>query len=367
MKILFLSAADNIHTVRWVNKLSDRGHKVYLISNRNHAEKNNKINSSVSIHYLKFSGNIGYYLNSIELKKITNNIKPDIVNAHYASGYGVLARMAKMKPLVLSVWGSDVYDFPYQSKLKMKVLRNNIDFADRIASTSYSMAEQVKRIMNKNMDIIVTPFGVDTKLFKPQNDRLKEKEFIFGVVKTLNEKYGIDYIIKAFKVFLTQIDGEKNIQLKPKLMIYGKGEQETQLKRLSEELNIADKVKFNGYIQNNEVPRVINSMDVFCLGSILDSESFGVAAVEAMSCEIPVIATDVSGFKEVIVNNETGYIIPRKDEQAMADKMYKLFMDENLRKVFGENGRKRVLEYYDWENNVSTMEKLYEQVIYSSL
>jgi len=216
------------------------------------------------------------------------------------------------------------------------------------------------------MDIVVTPFGVDTKLFKPQTKMKNEKDFVFGVVKTLNEKYGLDYIIKAFKVFLTKIEKENGINLRPTLMIYGKGEQELQLKALCEELHIADKVIFNGYIENKEVPNVINSMDVFCLGSILDSESFGVAAVEAMACEIPVIASDVSGFKEVIVSNKTGYIVPKKNEQVMANKMYKLFVDENKRKEFGKNGRKRVLENYEWDNNVSTMEKLYEQVISSS-
>jgi glycosyltransferase involved in cell wall biosynthesis len=358
MKVLFLSNAKSIHTVKWVNALSDRGHEVHLAYKKDDCPVEKNIDKRVILHQLKSSGTKGYYFNAMELNKLYKTIKPDIVNAHYASGYGILARYSKLKPLILSVWGSDVYDFPYQSKIKMNILKKNINFAGKIASTSYSMAAQVENIMGKKMDITITPFGVDTKLFRPI--KIKKRDFTFGVVKTLSKKYGIEYIIKAFKILLDRIEAE-NLSVEPKLEIYGKGNLEGELKELTKELDISDRVIFNGYIPNVNVPEAINAMDVFCLGSESESESFGVAAVEAMACEVPVIATNVSGFKEVVVNGKTGIIVPKKDETSMAEAMYKLMRDSELREKMGEGGRRRVLELYDWEKNVDIMEDIYMQ------
>lgn len=362
MKILFLAAANSIHTVRWVNSLVARGNEVHLVYNANHVPTRNKLDKKVIQHRLKHSGNIAYYLNAAELRKLYREIKPDIVNAHYASGYGTLARMARVKTLLLSVWGSDVYDFPYQSIFKMHIVKKNISYANHIASTSKVMAKQVEKIMDKKMDISVTPFGVDIEQFK--NIYTSKKEFCFGVVKTLEYKYGIEYIIKSFFILLNRIKNEgldNNVVLK----IYGEGKIKGELENLCKELGIMEKVIFKGYVPNIEVPNALNKMDVFCLGSILDSESFGVAAVEAMSCGVPVIATDVDGFKEVIEDEQTGYIVPRKDEVAMAEKMYELMIDNNKRKKMGEKGRIRVEELYNWENNITEMENVYKMILYT--
>ena len=112
MKIMFVSAANSTHTVRWVNALAERGHEVYLVSNRGHEPKEDALNSRVKLYLMKHSGGKGYYLNAGELRKIAKRINPDVINVHYASGYGTLARKARLPKYILSVWGSDVYDFP---------------------------------------------------------------------------------------------------------------------------------------------------------------------------------------------------------------------------------------------------------------
>lgn len=360
MKILFLSAANSIHTVRWVNSLAENGNEVHLVYNSDHQSIQNKIDEKVIQHKLKYGGNLGYYLNAIEVSKIYKKINPDIVNAHYASGYGTLARVAGLKNLLLSVWGSDVYDFPYQSIIKMCILKKNINYATYIASTSMIMGKQVEKIMDKNMEILITPFGVDIQKFKYEPKT--NVEFTFGVVKTLDIKYGIEYIIKAFSILLEKIKIEK-LEYNPILKIYGDGKIKNELKELCKNLNITQKVVFEGYIPNTEVPKALNEMDIFCLGSILNSESFGVAAVEAMSCEIPVIASDVDGFKEVMVDRETGYIVPKMDQNIMAERMYELMIDDKKRNKMGKMGRARVEELYNWDNNVENMEQIYRRII----
>lgn len=362
MKIIFLGGAGSIHTIRWVNSLSEKGLEVILVSLKGEVETIGKINDNVKVIYLPFGTKLGYYLNVFALKKIISKEKPDLINAHYASGYGTLGRLSGFNKKLLNVWGSDVYDFPNESKLKKRIIEKNLKNYTAIASTSYCMAEETKKYLeNKSKEIFITPFGVDTEKFKNLNIEKKENEIIIGIVKTLTEKYGIEYLIKAIKELENILDIENYKKIK--LLIYGKGELKNKLEDLTKELQIEDKVIFKGYISNEDVPKALNEMDIFVVPSILDSESFGVAAVEAMACEIPVIASSVGGLKEVIIDKETGYLVPKKDHKEIAKYLKKLILDKNLRTSLGKNGRKRVLENYDWNSNVDYMIKIYREIV----
>lgn len=149
MKILFLSAANSIHTVRWVNALSERGNEVVLVSQRNHQVMENAISEAVRVIYLHFGGVAGYYLNAIEMHNICEREQADVINVHYASGYGTLARIAKLPNVILNVWGSDVYEFPCRGKIQEKILRKNLAYANIIASTSYAMKCQIEKFLDK--------------------------------------------------------------------------------------------------------------------------------------------------------------------------------------------------------------------------
>ena len=362
MKIIFLGGAGSIHTIRWVNSLSEKGLEVILVSLKGEVETIGKINDNVKVIYLPFGTKLGYYLNVFALKKIISKEKPDLINAHYASGYGTLGRLSGFNKKILNVWGSDVYDFPNESKLKKRIIEKNLKNYTAIASTSYCMAEETKKYLeNKSKEIFITPFGVDTEKFKNLNIEKKENEITIGIVKTLTEKYGIEYLIKAIKELENILDIENYKKIR--LLIYGKGELKNKLEDLTKELQIEDKVIFKGYIRNEDVPKALNEMDIFVVPSILDSESFGVAAVEAMACEIPVIASSVGGLKEVIVDKETGYLVPKKDHKEIAKYLKKLILDKNLRISLGKNGRKRVLENYDWNSNVDYMIKIYREIV----
>jgi len=364
VKIMFLSAANNIHTVRWVNALSKKGHNVHLVFQQNHKPSDNKISDKVTLHCLKYSGNKGYFLNAFQLNRLYKEINPDIVNAHYASGYGTLARIAKLKPLVLSVWGSDVYDFPYQSKLKMGIVKRNLLYADQIASTSICMAKQVKKLLGSNdIDIAITPFGVDTEKFSRKTKRKKTGKICIGNVKTLAPKYGITDLVKAIKILKETLEkkGLSEISNNIVVKIYGDGIQKAEIANLIRQLQLSDTVELKGKIPNTKVPLALEDMDIFCLTSVC--ESFGVAAVEAMSMEIPVVATNVDGFKEVIEDGISGIIVERKNPASVAQALERLVLDEELRERMGKNGRKRVEELYDWNKNVAAMLQVYNRCL----
>lgn len=357
MKILFLGAAVSNHTLRWINSLSQRGNNVLLVcrGDQKAKDENIKILPSVKVHYLRFGGGLGYYLNTFELRKVFKSFKPDIVNAHYATGYGALARHAHTRPLVISFWGSDIFDFPFRSKINKKILFKNLQYTDSIAATSYAMAEKIKEVYpSLQKEVVVTPFGINTQLFKPMQREPNQRPII-GIVKYLKPIYDIPLLIKAFSIVKQQSD------FNPLLHIYGGGPLQQDLEKLCEELRIKDDVSFFGTIPNTEIAKAINTMDVFVNCSV--TESFGVALLEAMACEVPVIATDTAGYREVIDDGVTGVILQDREPETMAKELITLLSNQELKNEYGKNGRKRVIELYDWEKDVDIMENLYKKTI----
>lgn len=359
MRICFIAGASTIHTVRWVNAMANKGHDVSLITQ--HKEEINLFESNVDIYELPIKNMLGYYLNYPIAKYYIKKIKPDIINTHYASGYGTLSRLINFKPTLLSVWGSDVYSFPYQSKIKRKVLENNLKSATEIASTSYAMKEQTRKFVS-NKKIHITPFGIDLEKFFQDKSVQTSNTINVGIVKKLEETYGIEYLIKGFKILLDRVnDLDYELSKILKLTIVGGGSQKDYLINLTKKLGIQKSTEFIGIIPHKEVPSYLNEFDIFCAPSII--ESFGVAVIEASACELPVVVSNVGGLPEVVDNGKTGYVVPPKDSKAIADKLYELVFDESKRKSMGNKGRKKVTELYDWEKNVDKMETIYQDLI----
>ncbi len=359
-KLLFLSAASSIHTVKWVNALS-KFYEVHLVYCSNHAPTIHRIDDNVVLHELKIRAPFGYYMNARELKKLYSMIQPDIINVHYASGYGTLARKAKLPNIVLNVWGSDVYDFPNESWIKKSILKKNIFYANKIASTSNVMAKEVYRqFPDLKKEICITPFGVDINRFKKLKNG-NNNDFVIGNIKALSSKYGIKYIILGVDDFIKELKKKKQKTNNIKCYIYGDGDQKEELQNLINTLGLENVIILKGRIPNEGVPKALNEFSVFCAASIINSESFGVAIVEAMACEIPVIATKIDGFSEVMVDGKTGIMIEKEDYKAISDSLMYMYTHEKERVEFGKNGRKRVLDNYSWNENVKTMISVYEK------
>lgn len=362
-KVFFISAANSIHTVKWVNALSEK-YEIHLVYCKNHKPDLDVINENVIKHELCFKAPLGYYLNAPQLKNIYKKIKPDIVNVHYASGYGTLARIAKLDNILLSVWGSDVYDFPNRSKIKKRILEKNVEFAKYIASTSNVMATELRKQVNiDDKEINITPFGVNVEKFYHYRRKRKDGDINIGTIKSLKEKYGIKYAILSIKRLKEDLinKGEQETANHIKYYIYGDGEEKENLLKLIKDERLEETVFLMGKVENNKVPDILNNLDIFCATTIVN-ESFGVALIEAMACEVPVVATDVDGFKEVTEDNVTGYIVERKNIDDIALALNKLINNSEIRKKMGKEGRKRVIQKYDWQKNVNDMIQIYEKI-----
>jgi len=355
MRILFIGSKKSNHSKKWVNNLVARGHEVLLVYQNENSDTSVEFDERVKTHMLKYGGYKSYILNVPELRRIYKSYKPDVVNVHYMSGYGLMATLAGARPLVLNCYGSDIFVAPKKSMIVRWIVKKLLNGADAVAATSKAMAAEAERIMcNPHKKVTVTPFGVDVNLFKKNENRNYSVRPIIGIIKYLKPEYNIPLLIKAFAI------AKNKATIKPLLHIYGSGPLKDEFVALTKDLGVYDDVTFFETIPNQEVPKALNTMDIFVNSS--NVESFGVNIVEAMACELPVVVTPCPGPKEVIDNGVTGIVLKDWDPNEMAEELTKLVENPVLREQYGKAGREKVLREYDWSKNVETLIGIYHRV-----
>lgn len=353
MKVLLLSAGNSIHTVRWANAYVQRGLEVHLVSQHPPLAG---LDPHVYVHRFPHWSGLGYLLNGNRVAALAKKLRPDVVNVHYATGYGTLARAIRGVPVVLNVWGSDVFEFPDTSPVHRWILRRNIRHASTVVSTSHVMARRTKAICPWISEPIVVPFGVDTALFKPL--RKEGIATVVGTVKTLAPKYGIDTLIHAFKRTL-ESDTSGDLQLR----IVGDGPDRAVLEALTIACGIAERSAFIGAVPHGQVPKELSKLDVYVALSRTHSESFGVAVIEASACGIPVVVSNVGGLPEVVEEGVTGFVVPPNDPERASHAIKVLLSAPELRRTMGLAGRVRVEREYEWGACVGRMIAVLQRTI----
>ena len=358
MRVAFLAGQNSIHTVRWANAMVKKVSELHLLTMH---QPSDPIDSKVQIYQLPYKAPHGYFFNRKPLRKLLAKIQPDLLHVHYASGYGTLGRLSDYRPLLLSVWGSDVYDFPATSFLHRNLVAANLRQADWVGSTSEVMAKQTASIC-PDLELSITPFGIDTDKFYPI--ARQDKNYItIGTVKKLAHKYGIDILLKAFALAKEMVSTDSDRANKLRLTIVGDGKQRKELESLARQLKIADVTNFVGAVPHDRVPDYLNQFDIYVAASRLDSESFGVAVLEASACGLPVVVSDAGGLPEVVQNEVTGYIAPKENVEATAKAIVKLIQNPGDRDRFGAAGRQLVLDRYVWDENVELMREVYGRIL----
>jgi len=351
--VALLGAANSIHLQRWALGLAGRGWQVTVITQ--HRKGVLDYPPPIRLETLPWHGAAGYFANVLALRALLRRLQPDLLHVHYASGYGTLGSLAGWRPMLLSVWGADVYDFPRQGAVSRLLLLHNLRHADRLASTSEAMARRVRSLWPGVGPIDITPFGVDPSRFAPA--ARAAHPFTVGTVKTLTPKYGIDTLLQGFALARGRLPPDAE------LLIVGDGEQRLALTSMAAHLGVAPQVRWVGAVDHAQVPGWLQRMDLYVAVSRDDSESFGVAVVEASACGLPVVVSDAGGLPEVVEQGVTGLVVPREDPHALAEAMVALASDAAMRERLGAAGRARVLQRYDWPRCVDRMLDAYHAAL----
>ena len=280
----------------------------------------------------------------------------DIVHAHYAVPNATSAYLAKKicndsVKVITTLHGTDSYLVGSHPSYK-EVTQFSMQNSDALTAVSEYLKKRTLQDFTITRHIEVIPNFVDPQRFR-RLDRNREEKILchssnFRPIKRIPD------IIQAFKT----ISEETN----SRLLFIGDGPERPKIEKMVRNLGLSARVDFLGYVQ--DVQEIVGMSDLFLLPS--DDESFGLAALEAMSCEVPVIATNVGGLKEIVSHGVDGYLAEVGDTEAIAQYALKILTDSRRQEEFGRSAREKVLEKYGPEKILSKYEELYEETLHTS-
>ncbi len=347
-RIAVLGWISSVHVQRWARGLTSRGYKVKVFS------LGGKSQDGIASTIFPRSGRISYFTKAGQAAREVAAFKPHLVHAHYAAGFGWWMLKCSGCPRVVSVWGADIMDFP-NNLPKRWMIRKILSEADHITATSRLLKNVTEKLLPQASEkTSIIPFGVTV----PDEIVPMPETLPVGLcyVKAHRKKYGPDILLKALAI------AKKTIP-ELKLTIAGEGELTEQLKMQTARLELTQNVDFVGFIDNDRVYDLIRDNRFMVMPSVMDSESFGVAVLEAGACGRAVIASRVGGVPEVLPDGRTGLLVPPRDVNSLADAIVTLARDKELCRKMGEAGYKWVAETYDWKQSLDAMVALYDRLI----
>ncbi|HET8685133.1 MAG TPA: glycosyltransferase [Methanosarcina sp.] len=293
--------------------------------------------------------------------------KPDLIHAHfsYPDGYGMRKLAKKWRvPLVISALGTIERKVAYEGSYTSRQIKEAMNFADKVLSVSEDLKLHIVNLGINEEKVHVVPNGVDTEKFKPAGKaharnllNLPQDKNIVLFVGALRKIKGVDYLIEAAKNF---------VNTNTNLFMVGRDDGlRKNLEKRAQELKIADYVRFTGPVNHEDIPLWISASDILVLPSL--SEGRPNVILEALACEVPVVATDVGGIPELMVDGETGHLVPAKNPVELSRKINKLLEDKTRRENMGKLGRKSIIQRgLTWEAHAKKTVDIYSELLEES-
>jgi len=286
----------------------------------------------------------------------------DVFHVHYAVPNAVSAVLAReilaprRMPVVTTLHGTDI-TLVGNDPNYLETTRFGILHSDAVTAVSDALRQQTREQLAIDKAIDVVPNFIDPARFAEARKgpgarrwaRPGEKLIVhisnFRPVKRVTD------VVAAFRRILERV--------KARLLLVGDGPERVKAELMCREHGTCHAVTFLGSLPLIE--EVLVGADLFLLPS--ESESFGLAALEAMACHVPVVASRVGGVPEVVIDGETGLLHPVGDIQAIADSAVRLLEDDELRERFGLAARRRAVEHFDQDRIVGRYRDIYERVL----
>ena len=286
----------------------------------------------------------------------------DLLHVHYAIPHAISAFLAremipeKAIPFVTTLHGTDI-TIVGNDKSYFPVTRFGIDRSDGVTSVSDFLRVETRRLFGTEREIRVIPNFVDTERFRPEpnpclrNRVAPEGEKILLHTSNFRRVKKIPTVIRIFAAVAEKIPA--------RLLMVGDGPERAPAEDLVRELGLTDKVLFVG--KQDGVERMFQAADLFLLPS--EFESFGLSALEAMSCGVPVIGARGGGLPELVEHGNTGFVCDPGDAEAMGRAAIEYLTSATLQTEMPAKCRERVVESYEESAIASEYEKYDEEVL----
>lgn len=295
------------------------------------------------------------------LRRIHAEVSLDLVHAHVLFPTACAAVPAASQlgiPVLATAHGSDVHTHSENNRIIRRLVRKAVASSSRTLAVSHGLAREIRALVGEGPRIEVNHLGVDLEKFRPTTCRRRLRERLglppdgvgICMVGRLVKEKGVNELFRAF-VRLRAQDPECW------LLVVGDGPIKATLEGWAREAGVASALHLTGSRPHGEIPNLLNSADIFTLPSY--DEGLPNTILEAMACGLPVVATDVGGVSDAVVDGESGLLIQPARIDALTDALARLVSDSDLRQEMGQNGREIARDRFTWKKSARRLFSIY--------
>lgn len=347
--------------------LAERGHEIHFITS-SIPFRLNKIYHNIYYHQVEVNQYSVFQFPPYDIAlaskmaEVANREKLDLLHVHYAIPHAVCAILAKQMSgrdikIVTTLHGTDITVLGYDPSLT-DAIKFGIEKSDAVTAVSSALVQQTYEVINPDKQIETVYNFIDDRVYQKTDSNHLKAEFGIRedekVIIHVSNFRGVKRVQDVVKTF-----ANISAVMPAKLLLVGDGPEMTIVCKLVRQLGLEDQVIFLGKQENLE--ELYSISDLMLLLS--EKESFGLVALEAMACGVPVIATNVGGIPEVIEDGKTGYTCNVGDIGDISDKAIRLLNDGALHQQFSQQSEVTVKTKFKAEQIVEQYEMLYFKLL----
>jgi len=301
--------------------------------------------------------------------KVVRKENVDIIQSHWLIPGGLIGAICKKVfgkkhiSTELAAGLAALEILPFKKVIFKFIIKNS----DRLTVLSTYIRDKLiclegSEILNRK--IVIIPLGIDLNTYKQNNNKLllkkkyniKSKNVILFIGRIV-EKKGVKYLIKAMpKILLKYPDTE--------LIICGDGPLRTELENLTKNMDLDNCIRFAGYVSNENIKiEYLSLSDILVVPSVStknkDTEGLGVVILEGLATGTAVIASDIGGITDIIIDGFNGFLVKPESSEDIEQKVVKILQDEMLKRKFKENGLRTVQEKFSWNIVINSLKDIY--------
>jgi glycosyltransferase involved in cell wall biosynthesis len=361
MRILYFSKNYSPHDHRFLSSLAATSHEIFYLRLEGNQRQVEDRPIPSEVEQIRWAGGQKTFrwrdVPSLtrDLRRIINEIKPDLIHAGPIQTCAFLAILSGFRPILTMSWGYDLMEDAERNGWWRWVTGYTLK-----RSTFFTSDAQVSRnkavAFGMNPDrTVVFPWGVDLNRFIPKPSYVKGKRpLVIFCNRSWEPHYGVDVLAKAFvKVAQDREDVS--------LLLLGGGSQAQTIRKILMNGGVLERVQFCGQISQTDMPHWMRMADLYISPSHVDGSS--VSLMEALACGMPALVSDIPANKEWVSEDVNGWLYPDGNAEVLAEKILAVYAQRKKLAPIGRAARRLAEERADWKKNFAVLLKTYEQVV----
>ncbi|NEU31182.1 N-acetyl-alpha-D-glucosaminyl L-malate synthase BshA [bacterium LRH843] len=347
--------------------LAERGHEVHFITS-SVPFRLDRVYPNIYYHEVEVNNYSVFQYPPYDLTlaskmvEVAKSKKLDLIHVHYAVPHAICAILAKQMlnndiKIMTTLHGTDITILG-EDPLLQDIIRFGIEQSDLVTAVSNNLVAQTRALVPTEKEIETVYNFIDERVYtRLKVDELKahyeieDDERVIIHISNFRPVKRVPDVIRSFANIVKEV--------KAKLLLIGNGPELQVARQLVKEYQLEDKVRFLG--NQKHVAELLSLSDLLLLVS--EKESFGLVALEAMACGVPVVGTNTGGIPEVVIDGETGYLCEVGDIERISRRALDLLLDQKLYESFSRNGIERVNKVFHSQIIVEEYESLYRKML----